>query len=246
MKLYGPSGEEIGIEDFITIYSNDYFLKDSGKGIVPRLSRCSKYVECKIDEILHGGIGSEQDIARILAWKIGKIRHRDSEAACSFKYASDWENADQLEGVMLYQKPFDIKRIAGYVFQEKDKLEELAENCPQVFLNRLREENFEGIGTVYMITLLFFLSRGKYPIYDRFAMMALNAIEKGIQPKFTEKALVSYQRLPSKNSDGFKTVMANGMRDYMKKLCQIFGSNHLNDRRIDQALWVYGHLFQKK
>ena len=44
---------------------------------------------------------------------------------------------------------------------------------PQEVINELKNNSPNGIGTVYLITLLFFISRGEYPIYDRFVKIAI-------------------------------------------------------------------------
>ena len=246
MMFYRPDGTEIDKDSFLSLYSGDYFISKTTVSVVPRLSRCSEYIERTIETIRIDGIGCERDVARLLAWKIGKIKHRESEDSQRFIYSSDWKNADSLEGVKLYNKDFDIGKIASYITNHRQELERLAENNPQDFLNRINEQKFERIGTVYMITLLYFLSHGKYPIYDRFAAMALNAIEGNMQPKYKEKIGIAYTEIPDKSSKLFPTVMSDGMKDYMEKILNIFGNDYQNNRRVDQALWVYGHLFTKQ
>ena len=44
--------------------------------------------------------------------------------------------------------------------------------------------NVYGVGPVYGITLLFFASKGKYPIYDRFANLSLKAIFEEKTPHY--------------------------------------------------------------
>ena len=41
-----------------------------------------------------------------------------------------------------------------------------------------REKGWKGLGTVYCITLLYFISMGKYPIFDQFADKALDVISQ--------------------------------------------------------------------
>lgn len=246
MLFCRPDGTSIDKDTFVSLYSDDYFLKEPGMGVVPNLSRCSHYIENEIMAIRDNGIKSQRDVARLLAWKIGKIRHRESEKSQSFMFASDWKNADLLEGVKLYGKPFAIGTIADYIFRNCQALENLAKEHPQALLNTLNEQGFERIGTVYLITLLYFLSHRWYPIYDRFAVMALKAIKGCIRPKCKEKVGIDYIPLPEKTSEQFSTVMSVCMTEYMNMLSTIFGDNYRDDRRIDQALWVYGHLFTKQ
>lgn len=270
MMFYDPDGNVISKDKFIYDYSQDYYLKELGdKGLVPGLRRCSEFVEKTINTILCEGIQSRQDVVRILAWKIGKIKHRASQNSgkCDderyFKYSKDWENADKLGDVWLYCKKkdrnhenrFPIDKIASYIVNHKNKhenLEEIAKNSPQDFLNTInkyfKENKIGRMGTVYMITLLYFLSGGIYPIYDRFAMLALSAIYNEIKPESGKKVSidVEFSELPTKDSNRFSAVMSCEMAKYIKMLDDIFGDSWKKNRDIDRALWVYGHLFEMK
>ena len=271
MKFFDLDGNEISsIEDFVKTYSGDYYLKKSGqKGLVSGLRRSSESIEDVITNILKYGIKTERDVARILAWKIGKIKHGESEKESKkagktvFKYSSDWLQADDLGDVWLYCKKkdrnhenrFPIDKIASYIVNHKNKqenLEEKAKNSPQDFLNTINkyfmENRIRRMGTVYMITLLYFLSGGIYPIYDRFAMLALSAIYNEIKPESGKKVSidVEFSELPTKDSNRFSEVMSCEMAKYIKMLDDIFGDSWKKNRDIDRALWVYGHLFEMK
>lgn len=249
---------EISKEDFVKIYSDDYFLKKTGEGIVPNLSRNSKRVECQIESILYNGIDNAFDLKKVLAWKIGKIKHRCSEDSIktggSIVYAKDWEDADSL-AVSRYGKAFDInvlyRKIAEEISAHKDGVREdtISNEYLQKLLDELKLHSSTGIGTVYLITLLYFICHGKrVPIYDRFASMALSAImgHTKPQPVSRGKTEVDYIILPEKNSEKFSTVMSNEMAAYKEEIDCIFGDEYYENRKIDQALWAYGHLFQEK
>ncbi|MBQ3264913.1 MAG: hypothetical protein IJH07_03960 [Ruminococcus sp.] len=211
-------------------------------------------MEDRIGDIFKGGIQNQSDVARILAWKIGKIKHRDSQDEQKFVYAKKWEDIEQIDIVKLYKDDFPIGEISSYVVsvakRQKD-MKALAlgdKNKAQKFLNEMKEKGFKRIGTVYMITLLYFLSRGAFPIYDRFAMMALTAIFKETSPISGSKAgiEVRYKELPTRESTRFSGVIDNEMDQYMGMLNRAFGDEWKTNRKIDQALWVYGHLFKMK
>lgn len=262
IKFFSPDGKkEINMKEFVDLYSEDYFLP--GKGLVPGLRRSSGNIEKVITDILKDGIKTERDVARILAWKIGKIKHGESENESKkvgetvFKYSSDWEHADELKDVHLYDKDkeFPIKKIASYIIKNKDYLNNPHKSA-QDFLNETNayflRNSIPRIGTVYMITLLYFLSHGEHPIYDRFAMMALNAILDGKRPG----EVVEYTALPDKNSKKrFSKVMDCEMKIYERNFETVFNPEEVykefgitkedmkTDRRFDQALWTYGHLF---
>lgn len=247
MKYYLPDGTEITAKEFVNRYSEDYFLKEIGKkGLVPDLYRNSEYIEKEIEKILHEGIKDERDVARIIAWKIAKIRHRESEENQEFRYASDWVNAEQLS-VTRYSKPFPLEKIAHNITNNIEKLEKLAVEDPQGLLNAINKPEYKGMGSVYLVTLLYFLSKGEYPIYDQFAMMSLTAIISGASPILGEKVAVDvkFKELPTKDSTKFSEIMKNEMAQYIKMLNDIFGDEWKTNRKIDQALWVYGHLFKE-
>lgn len=242
MKFFDVKGKEICLEKFVNDYSKDYFL--SGKGLVPGLSRSSEYVEKVITDILDKGIKTEPDVARILAWKIGKIRHKESEDNKKFIYASDWVNAEQLSATR-YSKPFPLDTIAHDITSEITGLEKIAKEDPQGLLNTINKPEYRGMGSVYLVTLLYFLSKAEYPIFDQFAMKALSAIKGNTAPKVGEKVGVEVEfiDLPDKQSKRFSNIMENEMAIYIGMLDEIFGDKWKTDRDIDRALWVYGHLF---
>ncbi len=100
----------------------------------------------------------------------------------------------------------------------------------------------KGIGPVYLITLLYFISGGKYPIYDQFAHFSLMGIEEGSsfdRKKFTEKDL----RTEVSTEKDLETFFKSYQENYIKRLKNIFGEQW-NHRDTDRALWVYGHLYK--
>lgn len=247
MKFYDLEGNEIDIKVFIDTYSKDYFLTDE-----PLFTHnySSSFIEDEIKTILDNGIKNDDEgkseIAKILAWKIGKIDHHKSEEEKEFVYISDWQNAEKLEGVKIVGK-YPIKKAVEYILENK---EELSKKDPKSFLNELKDKDiFKGIGTVYMTTLLYFLSKGKYPIYDRFAHQAAKAIYYGVDPGDVYVGLA-----PDKSKTKEFLKMYN---EYCWLLKQIFSEYNKKNaeklnlpenfkdysitRKQDQALWVYGH-----
>ena len=107
-------------------------------------------------------------------------------------------------------------------------------------------EDVKGIGTVYTLNFLFFLSGGYFPIYDQFAMKGLTAIEKGMDPSIQD---IPYIQLPDLKSISCKRWMelllsdkenSGSYRQYMRLLNRYF-PEYKEQRQVDQALWVYGH-----
>lgn len=235
------------IDDFITLYANNYYLGCENPELVPGLSRSNRHVEEEIENLLERGIQKEQDVVHILAWKVGKIKHSESKAG-KIAYAKDWVNAEKLDadwknaknfGVTLYGKPFDIKKIAEYIVDKNKELETRAISDPQSILRELNGLEMKGLGPVYLITLLYFLSKGTYPIYDRFAHIAIKMIYDGRD--FT--SLVTDKELRNEFNPDINNFN-DYIEKYMDRIDEIFKLCNCEKKRdIDRALWVYGHLF---
>lgn len=61
---------------------------------------------------------------------------------------------------IAYNRPLDIRKISEYIANNITRLEDAAMKAPQEVLCELRDLNITGLGTVYLITLLYFISRG--------------------------------------------------------------------------------------
>lgn len=124
---------------------------------------------------------------------------------------------------------------------EKITYDENAKN----FLDKIK--NIDGVGSTYMITLLFFASKGEYPIYDQFADKALWAIKEDKKP---HSKVDGYKVLPDKKSNYFskykddKDSYCNRLNEVAKDLNEEYKGCTNEYRRIDRALWVYGHMFK--
>ena len=238
MKFYDINGTEICKEQFVKIYGDSYFI--GNKRIVNGVGQNSRYTEEEIERILKDGIKTSVDVVHILAWKIGKIKHYESEKKREFVYAKDWDKAESSCKVYRYGREFDIYKISSYISKNIGDLEKEVSESPQNVLCKLREQSVKGIGTVYLITLMYFISRGAYPIYDRFAKKAIDAIVNDVKPG----GVIKEVQLPDKTRAKFCKIMENEMKEYMCNLEAVFGTDYKN-RDVDRALWVYGHMFKK-
>ena len=90
----------------------------------------------------------------------------------------------------------------------------------------------KNFGCVYIINLMYFLSRGTIPIYDQYACKAARALVEGITP---DKIYVG----PAPGKNDCKKVITM-YSEYIHLLEKIFGTCNIK-RKIDRALWVYGH-----
>ena len=239
MRCFDLTGNEIGREEFLKLYGTSYFLGE--ERYVRGVRQSSRLIEGKIERVLKDGIQKESDVIHILAWKIGKIQHKNSQEQSKFCYAKDWEKAEE-QNVKLYADDFDLKTIYCSILKRRSEFEDWAAQEPQKVLDELNALQVKRFGTTYMITMLYFLSRGKSPIYDRFAAKAVEAICRGVSPTQSDVPIV-VPELPAKDSEGFKRVYKERIEPYKAKLDQIFGNRWKADRCVDRALWVYGHAF---
>ncbi len=227
-------------KEFVFLYSNEYYLKHGCK--IKNLRRSSCWVEKQISSILKNGIQCELDVVHIMAWKIGKINHAESEKKKKFCYTSDWKNAENFD-VKLYGEPFDLKKLVTYIVQNVERLQTEAITCPLSVVKELSGLKIKRLGPVYIFTLLYFLSKGKYPIYDRFAHVALNVIVSKAAP-----GTKIYARDLTKEFDSSKrieNVFDQYINHYVCKLKKVFNCAYKVDRNIDRALWSYGHIFYR-
>ncbi len=241
-------------EEFIRLYADSYYLDKGTVGqIAPNAAGTRKHIEDLMDGILAKGITGKLDIIHILAWKMSKFVQSSNQP--DLVYAKDWEGligigeediGDSL-CVERYGNSFEIGRIAVSVFHALPQLEETAKLSWQALLKKLNAliGGFYGLGPVYLITLMYFISRGTYPIYDQFTMMALTAIHEDVKPggKIPYKGLPSVKELLENDDPDF------GYQRFIDLLNSVFSEEELfRDgkpyRDVDRALWVYGHYFK--
>lgn len=127
-----------------------------------------------------------------------------------------------------------------YEFYTDRPTKEKSKHSPLGILDWLNDNAPAGFGSVYLITLLFFISGGEYPIYDQCADKALMAIKNNVMPG--EK--VYYKPLPDRKSRKFLQIFDGQYGEYIKSLKELFTEEYKFNRDIDRALWVYGHLFE--
>ena len=265
MKFYDKDRKqfvEFG-ESFIKQYAEAYYYPKSEKSdpLVKGLSRCSHYPEEEIDTLLKDGIKNEEDVVHILAWKIGKIAHLACKENKPFSYSIDWVDLEDYDNwarnsstIKLRKNQFPIKEIAEYVLAnlnhwEKDIEQNNWFGVLEDFNNTKREKGWHGLGTVYCITLLYFISKGKHPIFDQFADKALDVISQNKEafPNADDK---KYEPIPSDLPTKDEKKMGE-LKERYKRYCKKIETlkSQLSDRYrdpqnrdLDRALWVYGHI----
>lgn len=265
MKFYDKSKKqfvEFG-DSFIEQYTAAYYYPENGEinqPLIKGLSRCSRYSEKEIEHVLKNGIKNEEDVVHILAWKIGKITHKTCSEKKPFSYSSDWadlENYDKwasnFSTIQLRKNQFPIKEIAEAVLAhlshwEKDIEQNNWLGVLEDFNNIKREKDWKGLGTVYCITLLYFISKGKYPIFDQFADKALDVISQN-KEEFPNIDSKSYKPLPSDLpiKVGKLKLFKERYDEYCEKIEKLKSQlsvryRNPQNRDLDRALWVYGHI----
>lgn len=233
IRFYNPKGEPFDEKAFIDFYSNCYYLTNS------------KYVEDRIEALLNADSLSPEDVMLILRWKLGRIDHKKSQSMNKIVFRGN-ENGSitQTERGKKVNAAKLCETIAAKYTDWKNSYDY------QSILMELRDNSPENIGTVYLLTLLYFITGGELPIYDRFAMMAARAII-GDEFRGSRKpgAVIEYKEPPAKKDGGFGSLINSDRsqyREYIRILKQIFGEEYKTDRNIDRALWVYGHCFRDK
>jgi len=229
--FFSPDGNKIDKSTFLRTYSNAYFLENPR--VLPRVSQSSPWIEEQIEYILTNGITCKADVMHLLAWKIGKVNHRKSQERKRWVYAADWENAES--GIVArYGRTLDLTSYAENIVYKYDELCKMSQTDAADVLRALEPKTLKGIGSVYLLTLLYAVSKKRWPIYDKFAAKALAAIDSGKKPYE-----VTYRELPDR-TQGMDKVFEE-YRKYVDLLERYF-PDHAKCRDIDRALWVYGHM----
>lgn len=249
---------------------------------IKRINKTKQCVEGAIEKILINGISEPIDVKRILAWKLGNINMEETESNLKddnqvFVYNTGWKKDKypiedkvsrpiytqtkiQLEGLCNYVcgKSKDFPQNYGHDFNEEFDNETVI-NIVKNFFDEINDfkkskekDIFQGIGIVYSLTLLYFISQGRIPIYDKFVHIALKAIHMGKKPT---DDVVYYSAPVNKKTN---TAIAL-MEEYMWLIENTVGNELLlrkcikntkeddieRIRKVDRALWVYGHLFSR-
>jgi len=217
MKVFDAQGKSISKEDWIELYKQFYFLNGLTHGNrITKRNQTSIYVENEILNILTNGIISHADVKKVLAWKKGEIDHIKSQS--QIIYREGWNNRN----IDKYGR--DYTEAIDYIANNLNSLKVAEYNLSYGTFKQL-----PNIGHTYAINMIFFISNGSYPIYDRFAHQALLAIKH-------EKPINTVITFPEQHS--WENYLA-----YCKLVEEIFGTQTIS-RDIDRALWSYGHFFK--
>ncbi len=237
--FYNHDGKRVAFdkEEFVRVYGQSYYLHNNDcKLYIPKISVNSYYAEEQVESILTNGICNENDVDLILAWKIGGINHIKTESDETIVYKKDWQN----NGIVK-ERYFKCERNEFNTFC--NRIKEIAlDSCNQTDVEIINEitnaasKNHVKLGPVYILTLLYFITKGRSPIFDRYAYVAAKSICIGVAPQMTW-----YEYPTNKAPEAILSVI----NEYKWFLTQVFGHSNIS-RSIDRALWVYGHMFFKE
>lgn len=262
---------EVSVEDNVQFTSFDvnrlaqlYYLENDSDDNPVRGEQSCKSIERAIDFLFEKEEWTQKDVHRMLAWKLGKINHRecekqnkDKEIAQEFIFHNGWSN-DNNESYYRMQLP-NSSVIEGEDFNSLAKKvcdlhksyyrkEIGSEGVWEELVGFASDEKYNGLGTVYLVTLLYFITNKDKPIYDRFAMAALvvkELEEKGILIH-NDAVIRGCSSLPSKKEAKGKKLLTeiNQYKQYCALLKKHFPNDGWKGRDVDRALWVYGHYFK--
>ena len=193
-----------------------------------------------------------------LIWKVGRVSveeykeaDEDEEKAIRIVFHKNCEyNESDKDCVIFYNN----KRIVlnSIFFEDVKQIANtnigLNKTNKEAFLENLLKFRRPNLASTYALALWFFVTKGQSPIYDRYADIALRAIDQNkkvghLNVKDDEKVVFK-----GIDSDITETTI-NYHLDYIAMLNQYFDWEHKIDkerRDIDRALWVYGHMFETK
>ncbi len=176
------------------------------------------YKETVIEKSIYDTTNREpEDLIEFLKWKVGDKNSNNGEYI-----------------ITQYGKRIcldSVKKLAKKIDDSWTKMP------TRELYELLIREKINNLGTVYTLALLNYITRGREPIYDKYAKIALDVILDE-NHGFREK--MKYAE-PSEKSC-VETVMKQ-YENYKEALKKIFQDSWKTSRNIDRALWTYGHMF---
>jgi hypothetical protein len=236
MTFFDEQGNAIQYQQWLETYEPYYFLGGPMYGRrVNRRNQSSRFVEDQVCALLTKKTPlSQEDLILAMGWKIGGlIDQGNSEVSHKIEYLQDWPKTLAATGQYGTR---DFSRSIPYLASNMNTiLKQISQGNPRYLFDLVPQ--LTGFGNVYILTVLFFATHGRYPIYDRHAHVAAQAIGQDLRPG----SHVLYKEL--QNWNDYETYM-NLLRPISKADTKPSGdSPMLVSRPVDRALWVYGHFF---
>ena len=250
LTMYFPDQTECkDINQFISCYNQVYFYDKNTSTIAEALA----------DMLLRKTKFEPIDVFNILAWKVDGIDTNSTISIDNLRYRRSWrvEN-EKYYGDNIYHK-LKLDRVISFISENSEKWlahwddtesgfdPEYAQNVVSEILGIITGQTKTYIGKVYIITLLYFITKGRWPIYDQFASIAINAMNTENMKPYD---IISDSELPDTNSEAFsKHLTSSGIyMDYLNFIKEFQSQStyqYITSRDIDRALWAYGHTIKK-
>ncbi len=225
---------------------------------IPESMRACAEIEQEIESIKNKSDDWDRiDVLKILAWKTGNINHIASRyefqntGRLDFVYKNNhWSEENLTAKIGRYS--FDSERFVELAdriinirrnYREREDIPEVWDGLMEIY------EGFNGIGPVYMITLMYFITMGAKPIFDRFALAAIVAIQLRDNNRVISCGSEISCVLPGRDRiDRVRNLINEDSVYgwYCAQLADIFPNERWRDREVDRALWVYGHYFKPR
>ena len=235
--LYYPDGSIIeNLDEFVNFYNHCYYLKNS------------KFSEEQIEKILDRSHHlTEQDVMSILRWKFGRIDHKQTASSGNQVIYNAKDYIDSFNGILKaystwdeYGREVNAEKICKYIARHYKCENTNYEDIYSTLADQPKEDT-KNMGPVYLLTLVSFITRGLCPIYDRFALQAIEAIKAtAIKPGQSAPIGELIQDLDKHN----KSEIIRLYKEYIYSIKCVFGTKYQYNRDVDRALWFYGHLFR--
>ena len=200
--------------------AEEYFYNKSLRNNITK-----EFEDRLIEEYLQNGLISDL----VVSWKAGRLIE-DKDNPGDFVPAKN-KNGDYYTG---YGTSIDSEELENYLTTVEKRwigLTSVEQEQFSEIYTKLVQDIFvpKNFGSVYIINLIYFLSKGRFPIYDN---KAAKALFMGKQPN-----KVYVENAPGKND--IENVV-NMYNEYLWLLEKLFHKYSI-DRITDRALWVYGH-----
>lgn len=229
LEVYCMDNKELFISEYEQFYYSDYNgeeIKHSKVdekdllGIIIK-NKTEKEIENYAEKLLNGEVDLD---TRVFLWKAGRLTKEDIKS----------EDIDQIK--IVNGRGREIENAKSFIEEVKEEkvfinIDDF-ETAYKKILEISSQTNLKYVGAVYLITVLYFLSKKEYPIYDYFAHRAVKALYLGKNPK-----TVFVGAAPDKTETSKVFAMYN---EYKYLLKQVFGYCSI-ERELDRSLWVYGH-----
>lgn len=257
------------LQAFIECYEKYYFYSQPDaekKGVPKNLGTTKREVEdfffYKDGEPSIVKPLTYENVEYAVAWKAGRLgddlNSRGKPIIDNYDYKKKGFKIGRSGTILLFEGEKGLKAYYNYLNNNKKDIIEQYKSAintgtgeiDQKYLTKMysiasakraeKEYVPNGIGSVYIINLLFFLSEGEIPIYDQFAHKALASLY--IKQISNGKELIAPYSIfigsaPDKMSI---SAVVNMYAEYLSLLKKVFGKCNI-ERNIDRALWVYGH-----